>query len=150
MEIGTMRTAQPNFMLVLSGITDRLFSVLTSKARSNHVLRFERVIRWFEKDGDALVGELRLSEFDLSKLQRLFNISKDNPMYDCYPIKTKRQIQHFKKITNHPIDTRAYDYFLECDAIELPKRPARFFRFVDNQKIFSKVAKIYSFRTKRF
>lgn len=112
-----MRAAQPNFMLVLSSITDKLFSVIAKKARKKRTLRTERVIRWFEKDGEALVGELRLDTVELPKLQRLFNLPEDNLMYDCYPIKTKRQIKYIQKTTHHPIDPWSYDYFLECDAI---------------------------------
>jgi hypothetical protein len=76
-----------------------------------------RVIRWFEKDKDALAGELRLDKVDLPRLQKLFNVPENNPMYDCYPIKTKKQIKHIQEITNYPVDPRSYDYFLECDAV---------------------------------
>jgi predicted transcriptional regulator len=111
-----MRTAQPNFMSQLLAIADKLFSVVTSKVARKRTLRTERVIRWFEKNGDELVGEARLEKVELSKLQKLFNVSEGNPMYDCYPIKTKRQIRYIRKAAQHPIDSWSYDYFLECDA----------------------------------
>ncbi len=112
-----MRTVQLNFMFDLSAIADKLFSTIAAKVTRKRILRTERVIRWFEKNGDELVGEIPLGEVELSKLQKLFNVSEDNPMYDCYPIKTKRQIKYIQKATQHPIEPCSYDYFLECDAI---------------------------------
>lgn len=112
-----MRVAQPNFMFVLSDLVDKMLSIIAGKTRKNRAKKIERVIRWFEKDGDALVGEVRLDEVDLPRLRKLFNIPENNPMYDCYPIKTKRQIRYIQKATRHPVNPWSYDYFLECDAV---------------------------------
>jgi hypothetical protein len=110
-----MRTSQRNLKYVVSDATGKRFRTITSKVRKKHLPTISRVVRWFEKDGDALVGESRLDDLELSKLQRLFHVSRDNPMYDCYPIKTPLQMRYIQKATNHPIDLLAYDYFLECD-----------------------------------
>jgi hypothetical protein len=110
-----MRTSKPNSRRVLPGVIGKSLSLRKSRARTKHSLEVDRVVRWFEKDGDALVGERQLENLKLSTLQRLFRVSENNPMYDCYPIKTKLQIRYIQKAANHPIDLLAYDYFLECD-----------------------------------
>lgn len=75
-----------------------------------------RMIRWFEKTGDALVGEAILLNTPLSTLQALFHESGDNPMFDCYPIQDS-QVDYLQQQTGIPIDLRTFDYFLECDAV---------------------------------
>lgn len=116
-----MRTVQPNFKLVLSDISEKFSSVITSvitgRNRKQPPSDVKRVIRWFEKNGDNLVGEVPLDKVDLPVLQRLFDIADDNPMYDCYPIKTESQIKYIQKATHLPIEPWSYDYFLECDAL---------------------------------
>ena len=77
----------------------------------------QRVIRWFEKDGDNLVGEKPIGDVTLSTLQKLFGISRENPMYDCYPVEFPEQTEYLQKVLNVEIDTQSYDYFLECDAM---------------------------------
>ncbi|NEP13917.1 MAG: hypothetical protein F6K14_27695 [Symploca sp. SIO2C1] len=96
---------------------DKAFSKITNKIKKKDTPKVDRVVRWFEKDGDAIVGEARIGNPDLQKLHELFDIPEENPMYDCYPISTKTQIRYIQKNLSHEIDTLSYDYFLECDAI---------------------------------
>jgi hypothetical protein len=77
----------------------------------------ERVVRWFEKRGDRLLGEIRLEQENLGELQKLFDIPSDNPMYECYLIETEAQVRYFQDILRLKLDTQLYDYFLECDAM---------------------------------
>ena len=77
----------------------------------------ERIVRWFEKRGDRLLGEIRLEQENLGELQKLFDIPSDNPMYECYLIETEAQVRYFQDILRLKIDTQLYDYFLECDAM---------------------------------
>lgn len=44
-----------------------------------------RVLRWYEKNGDALIGERLLNNINLSELQRLFDEPQDNLMFECCP-----------------------------------------------------------------
>lgn len=74
-----------------------------------------RVLRWYEKSGDQLVGEAVLNALKLPELQRLFEESSDNLMVDCFPV-SKAQINQLQKEMAEPIDLSAYDYYLECDA----------------------------------
>lgn len=77
----------------------------------------DRVIRWYEKQGDRLVGEMKLGNVSLPELQALFNQSSDDPMHYCYPV-LPSHISYLEQKLNRAIDLEQYDFFLECDAIE--------------------------------
>jgi hypothetical protein len=79
-------------------------------------MSYLRVVRWFERDGDKLIGEQPLDGVDLSILQKAFAVAADDPMYDCYPIETKQQVEYIQGVTHLVINIQSYDYFLECDA----------------------------------
>jgi hypothetical protein len=74
-----------------------------------------RVLRWYEKDGDALIGERLLNNINLSELQKLFGEPKDNLMFECYPI-NQLQARFLQRRLKQSFDLRSYAYFLECDA----------------------------------
>jgi len=74
-----------------------------------------RVLRWYEKDGDALIGERLLNNINLSELQKLFGEPKDNLMFECYPI-NQLQATFLQRRLKQSFDFRSYAYFLECDA----------------------------------
>ena len=77
-----------------------------------------RVLRWFEKEGDDLVGEKVVNNVSLEHLQKLFKIDPENPMYDCYPVESAEQINYLRNILNFELNTQSYDYFFECDMVE--------------------------------
>jgi hypothetical protein len=77
---------------------------------------FIRMIRWYEKEGDQLVGELSLPNIRLTELQELFNESPDDLMFECYLI-SDQQANYFQQKINQKLDLDSYDYFLDCDAI---------------------------------
>lgn len=79
--------------------------------------KVERVLRWFEKEGNNLVGEKVLDDVRLEQLQKLFVISLENPMYDCYPVESSEQIEYFQELLNCKPDPQSYEYFVECDAV---------------------------------
>ena len=74
-----------------------------------------RVLRWFKKEGDDLVGEKTINNINLEHLQKLFEINSENPMYDCYLLKSTEQINYLQSLLNFKLDTKSYDYFIECD-----------------------------------
>ncbi|MCB1682694.1 MAG: hypothetical protein H6858_04715 [Rhodospirillales bacterium] len=78
-----------------------------------------RLIRYFEKEGDDLVGEISLPQdkLNLGELQKLFHIPSENPMYDCYRI-TNQNVKFFQNLIRHEFDFEKYEYFFECDAVE--------------------------------
>ena len=77
---------------------------------------FTRMIRWYEKKGDQLVGELSLPNISLTELQELFHESPDDLMFECYLI-SDQQANYFQQKINQKLDLDSYDYFLDCDAI---------------------------------
>lgn len=77
---------------------------------------FIRMIRWYEKEGDQLVGELSLPNISLTELQELFHESPDDLMFECYLI-SDQQANYFQQKINQKLDLDSYDYFLDCDAI---------------------------------
>ncbi len=42
-----------------------------------------RYISWYEKTGDDFIDDEDLFGIKLDVLQKLFNVDKSNPMYDC-------------------------------------------------------------------
>ena len=76
-----------------------------------------RVLRWYEKNPrDRLVGQATLSDVGLPELQRLFDISVDDQMYDCYPVAQKHK-EYLEQHVDTEINLSKYDYFIECDAV---------------------------------
>lgn len=80
--------------------------------------KINRVLRWFEKEGDELVGEKVIPNFNLEHLQKLFGIDSENPMYDCYLVEFAEQINYLQNILNFELNTKSYDYLVECDMVE--------------------------------
>jgi hypothetical protein len=89
----------------------------THSAQTQRVSRpkINRVLRWFEKEEDNLVGEKTIDNVSLEYLQKLFEVDSENPMYDCYPIESSEQIDYLQNLLNFELDTKSYDYFIECD-----------------------------------
>jgi hypothetical protein len=74
-----------------------------------------RLLRGYKKAGDNLEIEIDLKGVDLEKLQKIFNIPQDDPMYNCYPVgqKEKKMLQPYAAAL---IEIEKYDFFLECHA----------------------------------
>ena len=78
--------------------------------------RVNRVLRWYEKDGNGLIGETILREFSLTELQHILNEPNDSPMFFSYQL-TDEQVSYFQRKLKQAFDLSAYEYFLECDAV---------------------------------
>lgn len=78
-----------------------------------------RFLRWFEKEGEDLVGEKLLNNVNIQELQTLFNIESNNPMYDCYLIENKEQFDYLQNKFNIKTNNKLYDYYLETDALNI-------------------------------
>jgi len=75
-----------------------------------------RVMRWFDRSSDELVGSAPIRGIHLTELQRMFGVEPDDPMYDCYPV-TPTQASQLQACVDVPILLDKYDYFVEADAI---------------------------------
>ncbi|MEO0927915.1 MAG: hypothetical protein AAFY63_18805 [Cyanobacteria bacterium J06643_13] len=80
--------------------------------------RINRVLRWFEKEGDSLVGEIVVNNINIEHLQKLFKVDSKNPMYDCYLVETSEQINYLESLLNFKLDTDSYEYLIECDLVK--------------------------------
>lgn len=79
-----------------------------------------RVLRWFDRESDELVGSAPLRGIGLPTLQQMFDVPSDNPMYDCFPV-TPSQASQLQAYVDVPIELNRFDYFVEADATELPR-----------------------------
>lgn len=68
-----------------------------------------RVITTFNKADESYLGEFRLNEFNLSEVQRIFNVPKENPMFDCWEI-TEESSDYFKR----KFDFKNHIYYIEA------------------------------------
>jgi hypothetical protein len=78
--------------------------------------KVNRVLRWYEKNGNALIGETVLRKFSLTELQNILNEPTDSAMFFSYQL-TDQQVGYFQGKLKQTFDLSAYEYFLECDAI---------------------------------
>jgi hypothetical protein len=77
--------------------------------------KIDRVLRWFEKEGNNFVGETIIDNVSLEHLQKLFEVDSENPMYDCYPVESAEQINYLQNLLDFELNTKSYAYFIECD-----------------------------------
>jgi hypothetical protein len=84
--------------------------------------KVERTLSFFEKQGDAFIGEYPLIGIDLPALQKLFGVDLGDPMYDVWPV-GPNEAAVLRHHVDGPIDLSKYDYFVECSAVsEIPAR----------------------------
>lgn len=74
-------------------------------------------LRSYRKQDDCLVEEYPLKAVNVATLQRLFDQTPDNPMYDAYAV-SEAQAEHLRPYVDHPLRLQSYDYFVECAAEE--------------------------------
>ena len=74
----------------------------------------QRYLVWYNKDPfDDLVGEIQIGEKFLVELRNLFNLPLDDPMIDCFPVKSE-QVDKLEKFVEVKINLDKYDYFIEA------------------------------------
>ena len=78
--------------------------------------KVNRLLRWYEKDGNALIGETALKGCSLTELQKILNEPTNSPMFFSYQL-TGEQVSYFERKLKQAFDLSAYEYFLECDAV---------------------------------
>ena len=70
-----------------------------------------RVIEYFSKETDELMGEFVLPQVELSGLQQLWNAPPDEPMVECFSIEEERA-PFFRELAGIEFDFARYSYFL--------------------------------------
>lgn len=79
--------------------------------------RVVRVIEAFGKLSEELVEEISLSEVPLETLQEIFDVPKEDPMYDCWVI-DESKYSLLRPYVGKPLDLNKFDYFLTCCAVD--------------------------------
>ena len=74
-----------------------------------------RYLQWYDKVTEFSVNNENLKGITLPELQELFNVSSNDPMYDCWEVKEKH-IEILQKHVKHSIELDKYDYFIESSA----------------------------------
>lgn len=107
----------PEFLINSKLANKKVKNTLLNQTQEASRPKIDRVLRWFEKEGDDLVGEEVINNINLKHLQNLFKIDPENPMYDCYSVESAEQINYMQSLLNFELDTKSYDYFVECDLV---------------------------------
>ncbi len=69
---------------------------------------------WYNKDPfDDHVGEIQIAEKSLVELRELFNLPLNDPMVDCFLVKSEH-VDMIEKIIEVKISFDKYDYFIEA------------------------------------
>jgi hypothetical protein len=71
--------------------------------------KVERVLRWWDKKTEELVGEIPLTAFTLAELQQIFGVPRSDPMYDVFDV-NEAHAKRLQSRIEHTIDCSAYDY----------------------------------------
>ena len=74
-----------------------------------------RMLRWFERDGDAFVGEVELPGVPVAELQRLVSAPADDPLVDCWPLPAER-LDELAALAEVPVGLERFACFVEADA----------------------------------
>lgn len=96
--------------------------------------KIERLITFYDRNGDALIGEISLLEdkFSLTDLKDIFNPSEDDPLlYKQYDISEDVADLINKKI-NFDFDFIKYDYFLETFNVDVNLKTGNGIRLKDH------------------
>jgi hypothetical protein len=79
--------------------------------------KIARVLRWFDKTSDWLVGEEALSRVGVDALRELFEAAHADPMIGVYPIGPK-EAEVLQPQIDHLIDRDQFVYFVEATQLE--------------------------------
>lgn len=82
----------------------------------------ERVIEYFSRATDELVGECVLPQVELATLQRVWGAPPIEPMVECFAIE-EGQAPFFRQLVGIAFDFSRYGYFLAAYATDLYQKP---------------------------
>jgi|GEM_PF-3091056 len=70
-----------------------------------------RIVEYFSNETDEFVGEFALPQVELSKLQRIWDASPDEPMIECFSIE-EEQAQFFRDLAGIEFNFARFSYFM--------------------------------------
>lgn len=112
-EIDALRRDRDRFVTELERIERELVA-----AQASAIPDVRRLLRWYDRRSDELVGSAPLQHIELPALQRIFGLAADDPMYNAYPV-TAREASQLQAYVDVPLQLDRHDYFIEADAISL-------------------------------
>ncbi len=75
----------------------------------------DRYLRWYEKNGNKFIGEIKIDKVSIDVLITIFNPpDNDIHMYDCYPVNNS-QWEHLNTLVDIYFEYNEYDYFIESE-----------------------------------
>ncbi len=74
-----------------------------------------RVLRWYDSDSDALIGEAELRGVDLVRLRRIVGTAVDDPLYDCWLVACEC-LPELAAFAALPAGLERFVCFIEADA----------------------------------
>lgn len=77
-----------------------------------------RCVGCFEKQGNRLLKEIPLKGIELARLQEIFGVPADDPMYDVWDIDSRRAEQ-LEPYLPEKLDLEQYDCSLHCYQAEV-------------------------------
>lgn len=72
-----------------------------------------RTINWTKMNDSIVIGEETLTDISLDEYQKVFQLSKINPVIGIFPI-TSSNKQFFQDKITHKMDTSKYEYYLSA------------------------------------
>jgi hypothetical protein len=78
-----------------------------------------RWLRWYELDGDHLIGEKQVAEDALAELRDIFEAPPGDALYECYAV-AAQHVHRLSTLVSLPMDLSRFAYFVEADASVRP------------------------------
>ena len=70
-------------------------------------------ITYFHRQSGKFTNKIPLEGIPLLKLQELFGVPPQNPMYDAYPINSPEKIHFFELFYGVEFNFQEYNYYVE-------------------------------------
>ncbi len=78
----------------------------------------ERAVVCFDKQTEELIQEVPLVGITLRRLQEIFSVTPDDPMYDGFRIEP-RHVEQLQPFLSRKLDLEHCDCFLECYSVKV-------------------------------
>jgi hypothetical protein len=95
---------------------------LGEKLKNKILMKIERIISYFDKKTEKLIGEYNVDHISLEVLKEIIKNRKNDPlMYEAYGI-NKNQAQRLSQYIDLKFDFNHYIYELDCFQVSYPEK----------------------------
>jgi hypothetical protein len=74
-----------------------------------------RYLEWYDQHNEAFAGRVDL-DLTLAEIQKLFDIPRGDPMYDCREVK-REHVESLQTATGLILDLDRYAYFVSAESV---------------------------------